>query len=219
MDATIAMNLINICASSMLLCSILSMAMLRMPPMVRLFSIQSIFLGVMAAVVAYYYNEPHIYIMCGLTIIIKGIIIPKVLDNVLEKVDIVKEAKLKIGIAGSLLVCAALIFVSYYVTEPFIMKFDTMESSCLALSMSIVLIGLLMMASRRKAITEVIGLLMMENGLFLGALSISHGMPLIVEIAAFFDVLVALVIIGVFVLRINRSFHSTDVADLRRLKE
>lgn len=187
--------------------------------MVKLFSLQSLFLGAMAAVVAYFYNEPHIYIMCALTVIIKGLVIPRVLDNVLLKVETDKEAKLKIGIAGSLLVCAVLIFISYYITEPFIMKFDTMENSCLVLSMSIVLIGLLMMASRRKAVTEVIGLLMMENGLFLGALSISHGMPLIVEIAAFFDVLVALVIIGVFILRINRSFHSTDVADLRRLKE
>ncbi|TQS85126.1 MAG: hypothetical protein A3208_05180 [Candidatus Methanoprimaticola hominis] len=94
-----------------------------------------------------------------------------------------------------------------------------MERNCLALSVSIILIGLLMMCTRRKAITETVGLLMMENGLFLGAIALSHGMPLIVEIGAFFDVMVAVIIIGIFAYRINRSFNSVDTTFLRRLRE
>ena len=129
------------------------------------------------------------------------------------------ETSLSLGVPGSLLVSAGLVVLSYFITEPLISTLATLERNCLAFSLSVVLIGLSTMVVRRKAISEVIGLLMIENGLFLGALALSHGMPLIVEIGAFFDILMALIIIGVFILRINRSFHSMDVDNLRRLKE
>lgn len=219
MDAIITTNLINILAVSMLLSSVLSMITVRMSPLIRLFSLQSLFLSAMAAVVAYSSDEPHIYLMCVLTLVFKVILMPRVLDYMLERVDGNKETVMLMSVPGSLLVAGALIMVSYFISEPLINTLETMERSCLALSMSIVLIGLFGMVSRRRAISEVIGLFMMENGLFLGALALSHGMPLIVEIAAFFDILVALIIIGVFIFRINRSFHSMDVTNLRRLKE
>jgi hydrogenase-4 component E len=85
--------------------------------------------------------------------------------------------------------------------------------------MSVILIGLFMMVTRRKAITEAIGLLMMENGLFLAALSISYGMPLLVEIGIFFDVLMVAVIIGIFMFRISQTFNSIDTEFMRRLKD
>lgn len=219
MDAVLASNLINIFAVSMLLCSVLSMATVRMSPLIKQFALQSLFLSVMAGVVAYSSGESHIYIMCGLTLVFKVILMPRVLEYVLERVDRDKETKMLLGVPGSLLVSGALLLISYYICEPLISILATMERSCLAISLSIVLISLFAMVSRRKAISEVIGLFMMENGLFLGALALSHGMPLIVEIAAFFDILVALIIIGVFIFRINRSFHSMDVTNLRRLKE
>jgi len=203
----------------MLLASILSMTAVRMKPLIRLFSIQSLFLGAMAAIIAYSSGNSHIYIMCGLTVVIKGFLIPKILLHVLQRVESDDETSLSLGVPGSLLVSAGLVVLSYFITEPLISTLATLERNCLAFSLSVVLIGLSTMVVRRKAISEVIGLLMIENGLFLGALALSHGMPLIVEIGAFFDILMALIIIGVFILRINRSFHSMDVDNLRRLKE
>ncbi|MBQ2763260.1 MAG: hydrogenase [Candidatus Methanomethylophilaceae archaeon] len=216
---TVIGNLIDICAVSMLLASILSMTAVRMKPLIRLFSIQSLFLGAMAAIIAYSSGNSHIYIMCGLTVVIKGFLIPKILLHVLQRVESDDETSLSLGVPGSLLVSAGLVVLSYFITEPLISTLATLERNCLAFSLSVVLIGLSTMVVRRKAISEVIGLLMIENGLFLGALALSHGMPLIVEIGAFFDILMALIIIGVFILRINRSFHSMDVDNLRRLKE
>ena len=216
---TVIGNLIDICAVSMLLASILSMTAVRMKPLIRLFSIQSLFLGAMAAIIAYSSGNSHIYIMCGLTVVIKGFLIPKILLRVLQRVESDDETSLSLGVPGSLLVSAGLVVLSYFITEPLISTLATLERNCLAFSLSVVLIGLSTMVVRRKAISEVIGLLMIENGLFLGALALSHGMPLIVEIGAFFDILMALIIIGVFILRINRSFHSMDVDNLRRLKE
>jgi hydrogenase-4 component E len=82
----------------------------------------------------------------------------------------------------------------------------------------VVFIGMFMMISRRKAITQMVGLLMMENGLFLGIISTTYGMPLIVEIGIFFDVFMAVLIMGIFAYRINRSFETLDTTFMRRLR-
>jgi len=212
-------NLIDVCAVFMLLLSVFTMATTRMKPLVMMFSAQSLFLAIMAVLVAWSSDSPHIYIMAVLTIVLKVIVMPWMLLYIMRKINVEKEVQLSLGIPGSLLAAGALVLISYYVTEPLLGSLETMERNCLALSVSMILIGLLLMCTRKKAITETVGLLMTENGLFLGALAISHGMPLIVELAAFFDVMVAVIIIGIFANRINRSFNSVDTTFLRRLKE
>ena len=212
-------NLIDLCAVMMLLTSVMAVATTRMRSLVSLFSLQSVFLAALAFIVAYSSGNNHIYIMCALTVALKVIVMPKMLTYIMSKIHVDKEAELSIGIPGSLLASGLMIILSYYITEPLLSSIETVERNCLALSVSIILIGLLMMSTRRKAITETVGLLMMENGLFLGAIALSHGMPLIVEIGAFFDVMVAVIIIGIFAYRINRSFNSVDTSFLRRLRE
>lgn len=154
-----------------------------------------------------------------LTIALKVVVMPRMLLYIMSRINVDKEVELSLGIPGSLLAAGFMIIISYYITEPLLDSIETVERNCLALSVSIVLIGLLIMCTRRKAITETVGLLMMENGLFLGAIALSHGMPLIVEIGAFFDVMVAVIIIGIFAYRINKSFNSVDTTFLRRLRE
>lgn len=219
MEETVISNLIDLFAVLMLLTSVMAMATTRMKPLIDLFSLQSIFLAALAFTVAWSSDTPHIYIMCALTVALKVIAMPRMLTYIMSKIHVDKEVELSVGIPGSLLASGLLIILSYYITEPLLTSIETVERNCLALSVSIILIGLLMMSTRRKAITETVGLLMMENGLFLGALALSHGMPLIVEIGAFFDVMVAVIIIGIFAYRINRSFDSVDTSFLRRLRE
>lgn len=216
---TITANLIDLFAVLMLLMSIMAIASTRMKPLITMFTMQSLFLAILAGIVAYAYDTPHIYIMCGLTLVIKVLVMPKMMNYIMSKINVGKELELNIGIPGSLLLSAAMMIISYYITEPLLVSFGSVERNCLALSMSIILIGLLTMCTRKKAITETIGLLMIENGLFLGALALSHGMPLIVELGAFFDVIVSLILIGIFANRINKSFNSVDTSFLRRLKE
>ncbi len=219
MDAIVTANLIDLCAVLMLLTSMMAVATTRMNTLINLFSVQSVFLAALAFIIAWSSGNSHIYIMCGLTLALKVVIMPRMLTYIMSRIHVDREVELGIGIPGSLLLSGLLIILSYYITEPLLTSIQTVERNCLALSMSIILIGLLMMCTRRKAITETVGLLMMENGLFLGALALSHGMPLIVEIGAFFDVMVAVIIIGIFAYRINRSFNSVDTTFLRRLRE
>ena len=219
MDETLIGNLIDLCAVMMLLTSVMAVATTRMKPLINLFSVQSVFLAALAFIVAWSSDTPHIYIMGILTIALKVVVMPRMLLYIMSRINVDKEVELSLGIPGSLLTAGFMIIISYYITEPLLDSIETVERNCLALSVSIVLIGLLIMCTRRKAITETVGLLMMENGLFLGAIALSHGMPLIVEIGAFFDVMVAVIIIGIFAYRINKSFNSVDTTFLRRLRE
>ena len=219
METAVIGNMIDLCAVMMLLTTVMAVATTNMKPLIGLFSVQSMFLAALAFIVAYSSGTPHIYIMCVLTIALKVIVMPRMMTYIMSRINVGREVGLTIGIPGSLLASGLMIVLSYYITEPLLATIHTVERNCLALSMSVLLIGLLMMCTRKNAITETVGLQMMENGLFLGAIALSHGMPLIVEIAAFFDVMVAVIIIGIFAHRINRSFNSVDTSFLRRLRE
>ena len=219
METELALNLVDTFAVGMLLLSMLSMAASRMGQIIRYFSLQSLLLAAMAAVSAQATGNTHIYILAAVTLAIKVVIIPRFLRYTMAKINVEREVDTLVGIPGSLLLSAALIMAAYFVTEPLMGSFETLTRNCLALSLSVVFVGLLMMCTRRKAVTEAVGLLMMENGLFLGVMSVSYGMPLLVELGIFLDVLMAVVIIGIFAYRINRTFNSVDTGFLRRLKE
>lgn len=219
MDPTIYENLIDICAISMLVISVMAIASTHMKKLVQLFAIHSLFLSILAFIVAYYTGNSHIYIMFVLTLVLKVSLIPRFLDYTIDKINMEREVKSAMGIPGSLLICSLLIFIGYLIAEPMLDSLSTLGRNCLAISLSIVFIGMFMMVTRRSALTESIGLLLMENGLFLGAMTISYGMPLIVEFGVFFDVIIAVVIIGIFAYRINRTFNSIDTSFMRRLKD
>ncbi len=149
-------------------------------------------------------------------------LIPFMLVYVMDKIKVTKEVEPIIGIPSSLLICGILTVVAFYVTQPFVIQgsaIDTITKNCLAISLAVVLIGFFTMISRKKAITQIMGLLTMENGLFLAAISVTYGMPLIVELGIFFDILIAVLIMGLFAFRINRTFDSVDTTVLRRLKD
>lgn len=195
------------------------MASVRIRPLIRLFILQSLFLAAFEFTVAYSQGDPRIYIMAAMTFGIKVLLIPKMLHYIISRIKVDDKITFSLGIPGSILLSAALIIFSYFISEPLITTLNTAERNSLVLSFSIMLIGMLMMATRHTAISEVVGLLMVENGLFLGAIALSNGMPFIVELGAFFDVLMAIIIIGIFAFRINTSFDSVDTTLLRRLKE
>ncbi len=219
MEQVIISNLIDIFAVSMLLTSLLAMTSTRMRPLIRLFVIQAIFLTAFEITVAYSQNDSEIYVMAAMTFLIKVIIIPKLLIYIIERINVRDDVSLKIGIPGSLLLSAALILLSYFISEPLVSILNTAERNSLVLSFSMILIGLLMMSTRHKAISEVIGLLMAENGLFMGAIALSNGMPFIVELGAFIDVLMAVIIIGVFAFRVNKTFDDVEPSPIGGFEE
>ena len=149
MDEMIVGNLIDLCAVMMLLASVMAVATTRMRPLINLFSLQSVFLALLAFVVAWSSGNPHIYIMCALTLALKVIVMPRMLLYIMSRINVDKEVELSLGIPGSLLVSGLMIILSYYITEPLLVSIETVERNCLALSVSILLIGLLILCTRR----------------------------------------------------------------------
>jgi len=211
--------MVDLCAALLLLTCFAIIAQRRLSACVDLFALQSAFLAVTAALVAFLTGIHHIYIAALLTVIIKVIVIPRILKKVIERLNVTRELVLNVNIPPSLLICGALVILAFYITQPIISLGFLLTKDSLAIALAIVLIGFFTMIARKKAVTQVVGFLVMENGLFLGATAAAYGMPLIVELGVFFDVLVAGLIIGIFTHRLQDTFDSVDTSKLTELKE
>jgi len=217
-----AVSVVHAMAAAALLAAIAAVAAGHISTLVRLQCLQSLALGVLAAAVAYRTGEAHIYAVAALVIGIKAIATPWMLSWVMVKIKVDREVEPVIPVPASLLICGALTVVAFHVTQPMMLSGGAMETitkDCLSISLAVALIGFFTMISRKKAMSQVLGLLTMENGLFLAAISVTYGMPLIVEIGVFFDVLVAVLIMGLLAFRINKTFETIDTTILRRLRD
>ena len=221
LDQQTLVHSLDILAAGILVTAFLIVSSKNLSFYVRLFALQSFLLGGISLVIVLGFGEFHILIAAILTITIKGLAIPYVLKNVIERIRMQKEVEFSINITVSLIICGAIVILSNSVARPILLVQQAgslMSSRVLPISIAMMLIGLFIMMTRKKAVTQIVGLLTMENGLFLSGLSITYGMPLIVEVGIFFDILVAALILGVFVFRINKTFETIDIASLRSLK-
>lgn len=190
---------------------------------IRLFAAQSFCLAAIAGTIAWFKHAPHIYVAAGLTLVLKVVVLPVLLERLVDKVEIRKEIEPLVNVPFSLLISGGLTLLGYVVAESFAPSPDeaavaTLGHNTLAVAISLFLIGFFMMVIRRKAFTQVLALLCLENGMFLAAISLTYGMPLIVELGIFFDVLVAVMVLGILVYQIRDTFDSMDVSRLRRLR-
>ena len=188
----------------------------RLYSCIQAFGIQSFLLACVAGVVAYSTGKDEIYIIAILTLLFKSIVIPYFLIYIIREIKVKREIDLYVKISPSLIIGGVLVVISYYLIRS-INVISELSSFALSASMSLVSIGLFIMISRKKAIMQMLGILIMENGLFLGAISLTYGMPLLVELGIFFDVLIAVLIMGILIFRINKTFESVDTSILKNL--
>ena len=212
-------HLVNLCSVLLLVTSFAIIAQRRLMSCVDLFAVQSFFLAGTATFVAYMTDIYHIYIAAILTLVIKVIILPRILKKVIRGLNVQREVRFYVNIPVGLLICGALVILAFFVTQPISDLGFLLTQDSLAIALAIVLIGFFTMVSRHKAITQVVGFLVMENGLFLGATAAAYGMPLLVELGTFFDVLVAGLIVGIYTQQIQDAFSSVDTARMTTLKE
>lgn len=212
-------QLVDLCAVLLLLTCFAIVAQRRLSACVDLFALQSLFLAATAALVAFLTGIHHIYIAAALTIVIKVLVIPRILKKVIERLNVSRELVMNVNIPAGLLICGALVMIAFFITQPIIPLGYLLTRDSLAIALAIVLIGFFTMIARKKAVTQMVGFLVMENGLFLGATAAAYGMPLIVELGVFFDVLVAGLIVGIYTHRLQDAFDSVDTSALTVLKE
>jgi hydrogenase-4 component E len=215
----IGSQMVDLCAALLLVTCFAIVAQRRLSACVDVFALQSVFLAATAALVAFLTGIHHIYIAAVLTVAIKVIVIPRILKKVVERLNVTRELVMNVNIPAGLLICGALVILAFFITQPIIPLGFLLTRDSLSIALAILMIGFFTMIARKKAVTQVIGFLVMENGLFLGATVAAHGMPLIVELGIFFDVLVAVLIIGIYTHRIQDAFDSVDTSKLTVLKE
>jgi hydrogenase-4 component E len=213
-----ASNLITLLASFMLVLQLLLAVQSMLVTNIRLFALQSLLLAGIAAVVGYAYGAWHVYAVALLTILGKVFFLPWRLERLVRQIKIEQEIRPFVNMPASMLICGALTVLAYVVARP-ITSLERLGSNTLAVAIALVLTGFFLMINRRKAITQVLALLTMENGVMLAAIALTtYGMPLVVEIGVFFDVVVAVMVLGILVFRIRETFASMDVSKLNQLK-
>lgn len=215
----IGSHLVDLGSALLLLTCFAIVAQRRLSACVDLFALQSLFLAMTAALVAFLTGIRHIYFATILTVLVKVIVIPYVLRRVIERLNVTRELVMNINVPASLLISGSLVMVAFFITQPIIPFGYLLTRDSLAIALAIVLIGFFTMIARQKAVTQLIAFLVMENGLFLGATAATYGMPLIVELGVFFDVLVAALIAGIYTNRLQDAFDSVDTNRLSELKE
>ena len=213
-----ASNLITLLASFMLVLQLLLAVQSMLVTNIRLFALQSLLIAAIAAVVAYAYGAWHVYVVALLTIIGKVFFLPWRLERLVRQIKIEQEIRPFVNMPSSMLICGALTVLAYVVARP-ITSLERLGSNTLAVAIALLLTGFFLMINRRKAITQVLALLTMENGVMLAAIALTtYGMPLVVEIGIFFDVVIAVMVLGILVFRIRETFASMDVSKLNQLK-
>jgi hydrogenase-4 component E len=185
---------------------------------VRLYAIQSLFLAGIAGVVAFFDNATHVYILAALTVVGKVIFLPWLLNRQLRRIQIMQEIEPLLNAPLTMMICGGLTLLGYLVARPFT-SLERLGNNTLAIAITLVLTGFFLMINRRKAISQVLALLTVENGVMLAAVALTtYGMPLVVEFGIFFDVLVAVMILGILAYRIRETFTSMDTSKLNQLK-
>ena len=214
----LASQLITLLAAGMLVIQLLMVVQAMLLTIIRLFAIQSLLLAGIAAVMAYNHNASHVYMIAVLTIIGKVIFLPWLLNRLVQRIQIHQEIEPLLNAPTSMLICGGLTLLGYVVARPFT-SLDRLGNNTLAIALTLLLTGFFLMINRRKALTQVLALLTVENGVMLAAVALtSYGMPLVVELGIFFDVLVAVMVLGILVYRIRENFDSMDTSKLNQLK-
>lgn len=214
----IGAQVIPLMAALMLVVQLLLIAQRMLLTSIRLFAIQSLLLAGIATVVAYYHHASHVYVVAALTFVGKVLFLPWLLNRLVRQIQIHQEIEPLLNAPTSMLICGGLTLLGYVLARPFT-SLERLGNNTLAIALTLLLTGFFLMINRRKALTQVLALLTVENGVMLAAVALtSYGMPLVVELGIFFDVLVAVMVLAILVYRIRENFDSMDTGKLSQLK-
>ena len=212
-------QLINLMAALLLLIAFAMLSQRRILSLIYLFAWQGAVLAANSVVVAYSTGQTHLYYSALLTLALKVIIMPWILHRLIIRLNIKWDVETLINIPTTMLAGIALVVISFNLALPITQLAGTITRGTLGIAIAIVLLSFLMMITRRKAVPQVIGFLAMENGLFFAATSTTYGMPMVVELGIALDVLVGMLILGIFFFQVREAFDSLDLKHMEKLKE
>ena len=208
----------HLLAGGMVLVSFMMLYQNRILGLLNVFAAHAVVLSLSVAWQAYIQEAPHLYVTAAIALILKAIIIPVALHHMVVRLGVHRDIETVGGIGPTMLMGIGLVALSMVVMLPAAAEADPIAREDLALALSVILLGLLMMVTRQNAISQIVGFMSLENGLVLAATG-ARGMPLVVEISVAFSVLVAFIVIGVFLFRIRERFDTIDTQALDDFRE
>lgn len=213
------LQILNALAALLLLLSFAMLSQRRIVTLVNLLAWQGVLLFAATLLLAWRTGATHLYISAALTLGLKVIFLPWLLHRLIRRLDVYWDTEPLLNIAGTMLVGVLVVVFSFGLAQPISALASTATRNTIGIAVAVVLLAFLTMITRRKAMSQVVGFLSMENGLFFGAMSATYGMPMIVEFGVALDVLVAMLVLGVFFFQIREQFDSLDLRHLESLKE
>lgn len=219
MALPLSSQLIHLAAAVLLLLSFAMLTQRRIVSLVNLFAWQGAALVGSTAVVAWTTGQHHLYYSAGLTLGLKVIVLPYVLHRLIRRLNVQWDTESMVNVPTTMLIGVGVVIFAFGLAQPISELGSTVTRSTLGIAMAVVLLSFLMMITRRKAVSQVIGFLAMENGLFFAATSATYGMPMVVELGIALDVLVGVFILGIFFFHIREQFESLDLHHMESLRE
>jgi hydrogenase-4 component E len=206
-------------AAILLLLSFAMLSQRRILSLIHLYTLQGLTLVSANVVLGYVTADVHLYISAALTLVLKVGLIPWILYRLVQRLNVKTDVEPLLNIPATLLIGIVLVIIAFNVASPISQLASSVARGTLGIALACVLLSFMMMITRAKAIPQVIGFLSMENGLFFAAAAATNGMPMIVELGIGLDVLVGLLILGVFMFQIREQFDSLDIHHLEKLKD
>lgn len=208
-----AYDVAHLLAGLLVLLSLMLLYQDRMYALLNVFAAHAVVLAMAVAWQAWVQDAPHLYITAAIALAFKGIVIPIALHRIVQHLGIHRTIETVVGVGPTMMLGIGLIALAIMVMRPVTEQADVLTREDLAFALSVVLLGLLVMVTRRNAVSQVVGFMSLENGLILAATG-AKGMPLVVEISVAFSVLIAFIVIGIFLFRIRERFDTVDVGVL-----
>ena len=212
-------QIINLLAAVLLLLSFAMLAQRRILSLIDLFAAQGFVLTLSTAFVAWATGQTHLWWSAGLTLLLKVLLLPWILHRLIRRLNVKWDVETLLNIPTTMLFGLLLVIFAFNLAQPVSALAGTITKGTLGIALAAVLLSFLMMITRSKAVPQVIGFLAMENSLFFAATAATYGMPMVVELGVALDVLVGVIILGVFFFQIRERFDSLDIHHLEKLKE
>jgi len=220
MSATpLDLQLLNTCAALLLLVSFAMLSQRRIVSLVNLLALQGALLCIATLLLAWRTGKSHLYLSAALTLSLKVVLLPWLLHRLIRRLQVHWDTEPLLNVPGTMLVGLVTVVFAFGLAQPIAELASTATRNAIGIAVAVILLAFITMITRRKAMSQVVGFLSMENGLFFGAMSATYGMPMIVELGVALDVLVAMLVLGVFFFQIREQFDSLDLHHLESLKE
>ena len=213
------LQVLNLCAALLLLLAFAMLAQRRIVTLVDLLAMQGALLLVATLLLAWRTHQHHLYVSAALTLGLKVLFLPWLLHRLIRRLQVYWDTEPLLNISATMLVGLLVVVFAFGLAQPISALASTATRNSIGVALAVILLSFITMITRRKAMSQVVGFLSMENGLFFGAMSATYGMPMIVELGVALDVLVAVLVLGIFFFQIREQFDSLDLHNLESLKD